>query len=134
MATYKKQLKDQNGDNIIPALGTATVTSTNIDWSTLGNQSSYIDLGTIRICFGSVTVTGISTGAYGEKSQGITYPAAFASTPMVFAQAGDMAGGCGEYVATAGVSTTGATLWCGHTGGTSATVMSVSWLAIGIKA
>lgn len=35
MATYKKQLKDQNGDNIIPALGTATVTSTNIDWSTV---------------------------------------------------------------------------------------------------
>jgi hypothetical protein len=35
MATYKKQLKDQNGDNIIPALGTATVTSTNIDWSTM---------------------------------------------------------------------------------------------------
>lgn len=33
MATYKKQLKDQNGNNIIPALGTATVTSTNIDWS-----------------------------------------------------------------------------------------------------
>ena len=35
MTTYKKQLKDQNGDNIIPALGTATVTSTNIDWSTM---------------------------------------------------------------------------------------------------
>lgn len=134
MATYKKQLKDQNGDNIIPALGTATVTSTNIDWSTLGNQSSYIDLGTIRICFGSVTVTGISTGAYGEKSQGITYPAAFASTPMLLAQAGDMSGGCGEYVATADVSATGATLWCGHTGSTSATVMNVSWLAIGTKA
>lgn len=42
MATYKKQLKDQNGDNIIPALGTATVTSTNIDWSTINpyNYSS----------------------------------------------------------------------------------------------
>lgn len=37
MATYKKQLKDQNGDNIIPALGTATVTSTNIDWTTLAS-------------------------------------------------------------------------------------------------
>lgn len=37
MATYKKQLKDQNGDNIIPALGTATVTSTNIDWSTVSD-------------------------------------------------------------------------------------------------
>ena len=35
MATYKKQLKDQNGDNIIPALGTATVTGTNIDWTTV---------------------------------------------------------------------------------------------------
>ena len=37
MATYKKQLKDQNGDNIIPALGTATVTNTNIDWSSLAS-------------------------------------------------------------------------------------------------
>lgn len=37
MATYKKQLKDQNGDNIIPALGTATVTSANIDWSTVSD-------------------------------------------------------------------------------------------------
>lgn len=40
MATYKKQLKDQNGDNIIPALGTATVTSTNIDWSTMPGSYS----------------------------------------------------------------------------------------------
>ena len=40
MATYKKQLKDQNGDNIIPALGTATVTSTNIDWNTIPGSYS----------------------------------------------------------------------------------------------
>lgn len=40
MATYKKQLKDKNGDNIIPALGTATVTSTNIDWSTMPGSYS----------------------------------------------------------------------------------------------
>lgn len=40
MATYKKQLKDQNGDNIIPALGTATVTGTNIDWSTMPGSYS----------------------------------------------------------------------------------------------
>lgn len=40
MATYKKQLKDQNGDNIIPALGTATVTGTNIDWSTMGESAA----------------------------------------------------------------------------------------------
>ena len=40
MATYKKQLKDQNGDNIIPALGMATVTSTNIDWNTIPGSYS----------------------------------------------------------------------------------------------
>lgn len=35
MATYKKQLKDKDGNNIIPALGTATVTNANIDWTTM---------------------------------------------------------------------------------------------------
>lgn len=41
MATYKKQLKDQNGNNIIPALGTSTVTSSNIDWSTI-TKNTYV--------------------------------------------------------------------------------------------
>lgn len=44
MATYKKQLKDQNGDNIIPALGTATVTSTNIDWTNILTDSTAFKL------------------------------------------------------------------------------------------
>lgn len=50
MATYKKQLKDQNGDNIIPALGTSTVTSTNIDWSTVMPRvvaAGIINVGTV---------------------------------------------------------------------------------------
>lgn len=46
MATYKKQLKDQNGDNIIPALGTATVTGTNIDWSTTAQSYSTTEVDT----------------------------------------------------------------------------------------
>ena len=45
MATYKKQLKDQNGDNIIPALGTATVTGTNIDWSTFQRPTTEVVAG-----------------------------------------------------------------------------------------
>lgn len=110
------------------------ITSAKIDWSTLGDQSSYIDLGAIRICFGSVSVTSIPTGAFGEKAQAITFPASFASTPMVFAQAGDMSGGCGEYVSPSSISTSGATLWCGHAGSTSGTSMNVSWLAVGAKA
>jgi hypothetical protein len=39
MATYKKQLKDQNGDNIIPALGTASVTKNNVDSSSYSASS-----------------------------------------------------------------------------------------------
>lgn len=35
MATYKKQLKDYQGNNIIPALGQATVSSENIDWNSI---------------------------------------------------------------------------------------------------
>lgn len=46
MATYKKQLKDQNGDNIIPALGTATVTGTNIDWTTTAQSYSTAEMDT----------------------------------------------------------------------------------------
>lgn len=58
MATYKKQLKDQNGDNIIPALGTATVTSTNIDWSTMGENQSDIR----KIHYSTFTATTDSNG------------------------------------------------------------------------
>lgn len=133
MATYKKQLKDQNGDNIIPALGTATVTSTNIDWSTTGDQSSYVDLGAIRICFGSATVTSIPTGAFGEKAVDVTFPAAFASTPSFSATPGDMPGGCGEYAAYEYLSTTGTKIWVGHSGSTSGTSATVKWIAIGVK-
>ena len=118
-------------ENMIPD---NTVTSSMIDWSTFGNQSSYVDLGAIRICFGSVTVTNIPKEAYGEKSQGMTFPVPFASTPMMFAQAGDMSGNCAEYVSTSSITTTGATLWCGHSGTTSSAKMQVSWLAIGAKA
>lgn len=64
MATYKKQLKDQNGDNIIPALGTATVTSTNIDWSTLPGKIiavGQIDVGNVSASSGKETTEYIPT-------------------------------------------------------------------------
>ena len=134
-------LHDANGEVIYPQsvwdenmIPDNTVTSSMIDWSTFGNQSSYVDLGTIRICFGSATVEGIPTSAYGEKAYGISFPVPFASAPMMFAQARDMSGNCGEYVSPSNISTTIATLWCGHTGTTTSTAMHVSWLAIGAKA
>lgn len=88
MATYKKQLKDQNGDNIIPALGTATVTSTNIDWSTMFQ----LDDVTVKFSNSSKTAkkvhlggnvyaimyhgqTGVTSASGGAKQITITYPA-----------------------------------------------------------
>lgn len=68
MATYKKQLKDKNGDNIIPALGTATVTSTNIDWSTI-DKSTY------------VARTASSTQTPGTSWSSITGLGSFSYTP-----------------------------------------------------
>ena len=72
MATYKKQLKDQNGNNIIPALGTATVTSTNIDWSTMANTYAHASTNTIvqyPTSFGNfLTVTVPKTGTYRVES------------------------------------------------------------------
>lgn len=64
MATYKKQLKDQNGDNIIPALGTATVTSTNIDWSTFPGRiiaAGQINVGNVSASYGKETTEYIPT-------------------------------------------------------------------------
>lgn len=72
MATYKKQLKDQNGDNIIPALGTATVTSTNIDWSTMTSTYAHASTNTTvqyPTSFGNfLTVTVPQTGTYRIES------------------------------------------------------------------
>lgn len=89
MATYKKQLKDQNGDNIIPALGTATVTSTNIDWSTFTDGSTYFTIGSLLIQFGTEDFgnQSYSSGFWGSTNRSanqslhITFPKAFSAKP-----------------------------------------------------
>lgn len=50
MATYKKQLKDSNGDLIYPVQGLGTITSDNIDWSTITPriiQAGQISVGSV---------------------------------------------------------------------------------------
>lgn len=89
MATYKKQLKDQNGDNIIPALGTATVTSTNIDWSTITDGSTYFTIGSLLIQFGTEDFgnQSYSSGFWGSTNRSanqnlyVTFPKAFSAKP-----------------------------------------------------
>ena len=46
MATYKKQLKDSNGDLIYPAQGVGTITDANIDWTTTAQSYSLIEVDT----------------------------------------------------------------------------------------
>ena len=68
MATYKKQLKDQNGDNIIPALGTASVTGTNIDWSTFQRPTTEVVAG--KWCDGSTIYAQHFTGTFTVSTSG----------------------------------------------------------------
>lgn len=96
-----------------------------------GDNSSHIKLGSTLICFGSKSWS-VPTGAYGEANSGtITFPEAFASAPQVIVSTDDASGACGEYASTAGVSTTGFSIWAGHVASTSSTTMTANWIAIG---
>lgn len=106
--------------------------SSDIDWATFGNDSSYIQLGKVLICWGSITFPNLNTGDYGETNSGnITFPKTYASAPKVVCQMHDQAGGVGEYCATGEISTTAFNVWGGHTRSTSSISNVVDWIAIG---
>ena len=94
MATYRRLLKDGDGNTIIPAMtGDQTewiqtndiadeaVTSDKIDFTTFGNQSSYFDIGDIRVAFGSYSQSYASGSEI--KSPNISYGVSFSSAPKV---------------------------------------------------
>ena len=56
MATYKKQLKDPNGDNVYPVLGTGTVAYDNVDFNTFPDTCK----GPILVAKGFRTSTTVS--------------------------------------------------------------------------
>lgn len=114
MATYKKQLKDQNGDNIIPALGTATVTGTNIDWST------FVQMGTAQVEYQANSTAGGFVA--------VTFDTPFTHTPVVFAQ--DRIGnGYVSSLTVSDVTTTGFRLLARCMYSSSSGAATVNWIA-----
>lgn len=107
-----------------------------IDFATLAQSISnpnnaYIQIGTILICYGQFTASGIGTQAYAEKAFDFNFPKAFSSRPQVFAAVDDIAGFCGEYAVVSVATTTKGTIVIGHTAATSGTTCRCGWLAIG---
>lgn len=65
-------------------LADGAVTSEKVDWSTFGNQSSYFDIGKIRVAFGLKTLSNIASGS--ENPVTVSFGTTFASAPTVIFQ------------------------------------------------
>ena len=94
MADKIVQLIDKDGDNVYPVAGSLAadtvdtnnivdeaVTSSKIDFTTFGNQTSYFDLGNIRVVFGSGSLSVPNNQE--TSTPAISYGVAFASTPQI---------------------------------------------------
>lgn len=99
-----------------------------IDFSTFGDQTSYVDIGNIRIAFGTYTQSYNSGGEY--QSSAISYGVTFSSNPKVIASPQVWAP-ITEFMVTT-VGTTSFKVVIKHVYG-SPTSIPVSWIAIGIK-
>ena len=111
-------------------------TSVKIDFTTLEQDLSnpsnaYIQIGTLLICYGQFTASGIGTQAYAEKTFNFNFPKAFSSRPQVYAAVDDIGGYCGEYAVVNVATTTKGQIVIGHTASTSSTSCRCGWLAIG---
>lgn len=110
-----------------------SITSDKIDFTTFGDQSTYIQLGQVLICWGQKTWTNNNTGAGGESVSGdIIFPKAYSSAPKVVCQMKDLGGNCGEYCAMSSVTATRFSVWGGHVSATTSTSQTIDWVAIGI--
>ena len=110
--------------------------SQKIDFTTLPQNISdpsnaYIQIGTILICYGQFSATGIGTAAYSEKTFTFNFPKEFSTRPQVFAAVDDIGGYCGEYALANVATTKKGQIVIGHTASTSSTSCRCGWLAIG---
>lgn len=108
------------------------VSSDNVDWSTMGNQSTYLKLGNIKICFGATSLS-VGNSAYAEVVGSITFPTTFSQPPKVSLTLHDIAEACGEYVSIGNTTTSGFTFYAGHVKATAnSSTFSVDYIAIGV--
>ena len=93
--------------------------------------TGYLYIGSVLIQWGSVTTAQVGTGAYAEVNTWVTFPKAFSSTPAFVVTPSDFNNACGEYASYSNLSTTGVTVWCGHSATSTAATNTLKWIAIG---
>ena len=113
-------------ENMIPD---NTVKSSMIDWSTFGNQTSYFDIGNIRVAFGSAILTGVASGAESQKS--VSFGASFNSAPIVTFTVASWVPVVFQVVSS--VSTSSFNAIVKHNFGQTLDI-TINWIAIGAKA
>lgn len=105
------------------------VTSDKIDFTTFGNQTSYFDIGNIRVAFGDTSFR-IPNNTE-TQSSAISYGVTFGSTPKVIVQPAAWAPI--TMCVTAGTNTTSFKIVAKHNFGTTIGSMPFDWVAIGVK-
>ena len=116
-------------ETVAPAEEVGAITASMIDWSTFGNQTSYFDIGNIRVAFGSTILTGIASGAESQKS--VSFGVPFNSAPIVTFTVASWVPVVFQVVSSASSSSFNAVVK--HNFGSTLDI-TINWIAIGIKA
>lgn len=106
----------------------SAVTSSKVDWSTFGNQSSYFDIGKIRVAFGSANLSNIASGS--ENPVTIPFGTTFASAPTVVFQVRNWIPVSFQVVSSA--TTSGFNALVRHEFGSTLNI-PIGWVAVGLK-
>ena len=113
-------------ENMIPD---NTIKSSMIDWSTFGNQTSYFDIGNIRVAFGSAILTGVASGAETPKS--VSFGVSFGAAPVVTFTVASWVPVVFQVVS--GASSSNFNALVKHNFGSTLDI-TINWIAIGAKA
>ena len=114
---------------VAPAEEVGAITASMIDWSTFGNQTSYFDIGNIRVVFGSAILTGIASGAESPKS--VSFGASFSTAPIVTFTVASWVPVVFQVVSSTSTSSFKALVK--HNFGSTLDI-TINWIAIGAKA
>ena len=116
-------------ETVAPAEEVGAITASMIDWSTFGNQTSYFDIGNIRVAFGSETLTGIASGAESQKS--VSFGVSFSTSPIVTFTVASWVPVVFQVVSSTSTSSFNAIVK--HNFGSTLNIQ-INWIAIGAKA
>lgn len=116
-------------ETVTPVEEVGAIKASMIDWSTFGNQTSYFDIGNIRVAFGSATLTGIASGAETPKS--VSFGVSFGAAPVVTFTVASWVPVVFQVVSSTSTSSFNALVK--HNFGSTLDI-HINWIAIGAKA